>query len=304
MKVFVTGATGVLGQAAAGALLAEGHHVLGIARSADKASALAARGITPVAVSIFDPEALAEALVGCDAVCNLATSVPVGTASLRRGAWKVNDRLRLQGSRAVGEAARRAGVGTLVQESSSLLYADAGDDWIDETADLWVTRTLESSAVAETRAEAFAGVAREAVVLRFGRIVGDDATTRWMLSRARSGHGIGTGSETAWAHLVHPDDVGTSVVAALHAPTGVYNVGAEPLLRGELHSVIAEVVEREKVARFPRLVRKIAAERLEPTTRSHRVSSEKLHMATGWKPVRHSFDASWLAPLVARVMSD
>lgn len=304
MKVFVTGATGVLGQAAAAALLADGHDVVGVARNAHKAAELSAAGVTPVSVNIFDGEALRELLAGFDAVCNLATAVPVGSAGLRRGAWKVNDRVRVHGSRSVAEASRDAGVGILVQESVSFLYADGGHDWIDESSDLWVTRTLESSAVAETHAESFAGVSRQAVILRFGRIVGDDAATRWMLGRARCGHGIGMGHDSSWAHVVHPDDVGSAVVAALTAPTGVYNVGAEPVLRSELKDVIAEVVERDKVTAYPRLVQKLASERLEPMGRSHRVSSEKLHLATGWKPVWHSFDASWLAPVLPSVLHD
>ena len=41
---------------------------------------------------------------------------------------------------------------------------------------------------------------------------------------------------------------------------------------------------------MPRLVVKLAGERLELLTRSHRVSSDRFHEATGWKPLHHVFD--------------
>ena len=34
--------------------------------------------------------------------------------------------------------------------------------------------------------------------------------------------------------MIHTDDLGGAVLAALHAPSGVYNVGAEPVQRHDL----------------------------------------------------------------------
>ena len=48
MQVFVTGATGYIGAVAADTLAARSHEVLGLARSAQSASALRERGIQPV----------------------------------------------------------------------------------------------------------------------------------------------------------------------------------------------------------------------------------------------------------------
>jgi nucleoside-diphosphate-sugar epimerase len=294
VKVFVTGATGVLGRVAVRALLEDGHDVTGLARGLDKARSLEAAGAAPACVHLFDIEKLTEALCGFDAVCNLATHVPVGAAGLRRGSWRVNDRLRSEGSRSVAAAAEAAGVRRLVQESVSLLYADGGEGWITETSPLSVTRALEPAAVAESNAAAFSSASREAVVLRFGSVVGDDPATRWMLDRARAGRPIGFGQAQSWAHLVHPEDAGSAVAAALHAPGGVYNVGADPVRRGAMLGVFGEVVDRSSVGFLPRLVVKMAGERLEPFTRSHRISSAKLHEVTGWKPAHPVFDPQWI----------
>ena len=55
MKVFVAGATGVLGRATVPRLVAAGHEVWGTARSLEKADQLRAQGAAPVTVDLFDP---------------------------------------------------------------------------------------------------------------------------------------------------------------------------------------------------------------------------------------------------------
>src|SRR3954466_9373610 len=215
VRVFVTGATGVLGMSAIAALQADGHDVTGLARTGDKADVLRGVGADACAAPLFDLNALAAALDGHHAVCNLATHIPVGISGMRRGAWKVNDRLRVEGSRIVSAAARAAGVRRLVQESVSLLYADMGDEWITESSPLSVTDAVEPSAVAESNATAFASPSRAAVVLRFGALVGDDPTTRWRIAQARAGRPIGFGDPHGWMHVVHPEDAGRAVAAAI-----------------------------------------------------------------------------------------
>lgn len=299
MKVFVTGATGVLGRQTVSALLAGGHDVTGLARSDEKARSLEAIGAESATVHLFDPDALANTLSGYDAVCNLVTHIPVGAAGMRPGAWRVNNRLRIDGSKAVARAAQEAGVRHLIQESVSLLYADAGEEVITESSPLMVSRSLEPSAEAEANAARFTGCARSAVILRFGQLIGDDAMTRWLMARARSGRAIGFGVSEAWTHVLHPHDAGQAVAAALHAPAGHYNVGAPPIRRQDMLQVFGAAADRRAVRYLPGLVVKLAGERLEPLTRSHRVSSAKFHELTGWKPMYQVFDSSWMNTSIA-----
>ncbi|MGH3472792.1 MAG: NAD(P)H-binding protein, partial [Nocardioidaceae bacterium] len=77
MKVFVTGATGVLGRHAVIAMVNAGHDVAGLARCDSKAAQLRELGVTPVTAPLFDVDELAPALEGFDAVCNLVTHIPV-----------------------------------------------------------------------------------------------------------------------------------------------------------------------------------------------------------------------------------
>ena len=84
MKIFVTGATGVLGRRTVALLRASGADVTGVARTRAKGDELRALGVTPVEVSLFDRDALSAAVAGHQVVVNLATAVPTGERASRR----------------------------------------------------------------------------------------------------------------------------------------------------------------------------------------------------------------------------
>ena len=299
MKVFVTGATGVMGRSVVRSLLAAGHDVIGLARDPERAAMLDAMDVLPVRGTLFDQVRLAEAFEGCDVICNMATRMPIGWSGLRAGAWRANDRLRSEGSRIVAKAARTAGVCRLIQESVSYLYADAGDNWITESSPISVTAATEPVILAETAAEEFRDAGHESVILRFGSIIGDDGLTRWRLRRAKAGRPIGLGAPEGWTHVVHVDDIGTAVVAGLTAPSGIYNVGAEPIRRADLVVAYGRAVGATDAAFMSRLLQRLGGDRLEPLTRSQRVRSEALATAAAWRPDHPQFGTDWLLDVVS-----
>ena len=293
MKVAVTGATGVIGTSAVSALVAAGHDVTALARTPEKAALVRGLGATPVLSGLGDHEGLVGLFDGADAVCNFATSIPVGYAGARPGAWRSNDRLRIDGVRRIVAAARDAGVRRIVQESVSFLYADHGDDWVTERSPLDITPATEPATVAESQVQGYRCDSRVGVVLRFGLIVGNDAMTRWQLRSAERGRPIGMGRPDGWLHAVHTDDLGSAVTAALQAPSGVYNVGAEPVQRRDYVQGYADTVGRASVGFLGPVLSRLAGSRAEPLTRSLRVSSDHFTATTGWTPRRATFDASW-----------
>ena len=294
VKCVLTGGTGVIGRAAVTALVAAGHEVRVVCRSSSNVDCVRARGAVAVPGDLARPDSLAAAFDGADTVVNLATHVPVGGRALLPGAWRRHDLLRTDGVRAVVEAARAAGVRRVVQESVSSVYADQGDEWVTEQSPVLITASTEPAAVGESLVQEYADGLRTGVVLRLGQIVGDDPQTRHRLRAVSRGRACGVGHPSDWAHVVHTDDLGGAVLAALHAPSGVYNVGAEPVQRFDLAQGYADAVGAENGAFLGRVARWALGDRLEPLTRSLRVSSDHFAAQTGWRPLRPKFDAGWL----------
>jgi nucleoside-diphosphate-sugar epimerase len=290
VRVLLIGSTGVLGREVVPALLADGHQVTGLASSAERVAAVGALGIDPVVAPVFDAEALTSVCHGHDAVVNLATRIPAGRAMLRNRNWADNDRLRTEGSLAVARAARAAGVGVLVQEGVSLVYADGGDAELDERAPLDPAGPAMAAATAHANAESFAGEGRTAVRLRIATVHGDDAISRWMLSGVARGGPAYFGDPDGWLTAIHPSDAASGVVAALTAPSGVYNVGANPVRKSDFGRVIAEAAGARRARSLPRLLTRGF---LAVLARSQRLSSAAFTETTGWCPKRTEPAVDW-----------
>src|SRR4051794_5762215 len=133
-EIVITGCTGVIGRRAVRELLAAGHRVTGVTRSARGRERLESLGARAVEVDVFDEASLRRAFDGADAVVNLLTHIPSVDRMADPSAWDENNRLRTRASAAIARAAHAAGVKRLVQESIAFVYADGGDAWLDEDA--------------------------------------------------------------------------------------------------------------------------------------------------------------------------
>lgn len=295
MKAFLIGADETTGRSALSVLVDAGHDVVALCDSSAEAMTVAERGAAPCRAGLRDVEALADAMTGCDAVINLATRRPVGLAMVRPGAWRSHDRLARAATPRIAAAAARAGVPRLVQGSTSTLYADGGDEWIDEYSPIGITRATDAVADAEQHALEFEG---DTVLLRLGLVVGDEPMTRWLVRRARQGRPTGWGKPSAWRHVLHVDDVGTAVEAALAAPPAVYDVGAEPCRNADLALLLAQAGDRHGGRFHGPFTHRLAGARLEPFTRSHRVSSQRLADRTGWHPAYPKLTPEWFDDVV------
>ncbi|MGN6250372.1 MAG: NAD-dependent epimerase/dehydratase family protein [Marmoricola sp.] len=298
MRIVVSGGTGVIGRAAVPALVAAGHEVVLLARSAANAAAAEAMGAAVVSGDLFDPDDLAAAYDGAHAVVNLATHVPVGRAAAWPGGWREHDRLRTLGVQRVVEAADRVGVRRVVQEGVSFVYADAGEEWITEDSALEITSATEPAAVGEAHVQRFAREDRTGVVLRLGSIIGDDPMTRARLRSVVHGRPIGLGRPQCWTHVVHTDDLGSAVVAALQASSGVYNVGAEPVRQRDVVAGFAARAGARRATFLGPVLRRVVGVRVEPFGRSQRVSSARFTASTGWRPTRPVFGPDWFDAVV------
>ena len=284
MRVFVAGATGVLGGSAVRGLVAGGHTVTGIARTAAKRDALAAAGAASAAADLFDPASLRRAVAGHDVVVNLATRIPAPSAALRAKSWRENDRIRTEASRNLAEAAAAEGALRLVQEAVSFVYEDGGEGWITERQPVRADGFTASSLTATENAMSFADAYRFAVVLRLGLVYGDEPVTRWQLDRVRRGKPAVLGEPAGYLSPLTVAEAGAAVVAALAAPSGVYNVSGPPVTRAEWAAALGTAAGADGPAKYySPLATRLARRKAEPLLRSQRISSDAFHNATGWR---------------------
>jgi nucleoside-diphosphate-sugar epimerase len=287
MKVFLAGATGVLGRATVPRLVAAGHEVTAVARGPVKAERLRAQGAVPVAVDLFDAAAVRAAVEGHEAVVHMATSIPPLAKAWRATAWAANDRLRREGTRLLADAARAAGASVLVKELVCFFYPDRGSDRIDE--DVPVVREPFSAASLEaedtTRAFGDGNGERRGVVLRFGLFYSADARgIDEHLRVARLGLGPMVGRPEAYQPSIHVDDAADAVVAALDASSGTYNVADEPITKQAWNDAFADAFGLKPLRATPRLVLHLGGRKLDVLAASRRVSSARFRQATGWAP--------------------
>ena len=295
-KVFLTGATGVLGRRVLPRLVAAGHDVAAVARTPEKADAVRAAGATPVTVDLFDAVGVKGAVAGHDVVVNLATHIPSTATAALPGAWKENERIRTEASRNLVDAALATGARRFVQEALAFVYVDAGGEWVDEDAPVDGGSFNQGVHAAEAQVARFTAGGGAGVVLRFGLFHGSDSEqSRQTVALARRGIALTVGRPDAYLSIIELDDAAEAVVAALGAPAGVYNVvDDEPLTRRDYAAALAAAVGRTKPLRLPPAVAaKVGGAKTALLGRSERVRNTRFREATGWAPRSPSAREAW-----------
>ncbi|SIS19116.1 NAD-dependent epimerase/dehydratase family protein [Williamsia sterculiae] len=286
MRLFVTGGTGALGRHAVPALVGAGHDVRALARSARKAEVLRDQGAEPVSGSIVDRDALAAAFRGCDAVVNLASSIPSTTSFVRASAWDECTRVRAEGSAAIVDAALRVGVGRFIQESVVMVYRDGDDRWLDEQSAVDHYPITVGNHAAERSARRFTEAGMHGLVLRFGLFYGPGAAhSEQFVDLARRHVGFTAGRADSFQSSIYLPDATTAIVAALTAPSHLYNiVDDRPVTKRENVDALVAATGRRAWLRGPGRAAELLGTRTTSLTRSLRVSNAAFREATPWRP--------------------
>jgi nucleoside-diphosphate-sugar epimerase len=300
MKLFITGATGVLGRPVVRMLREQGHAVRALARSASNRELLLKLGAEPVRADLFHPDSLWPVLAGVDGVLHLATRIPPRTQATRRSSWEENGRIRIEGTRNLVDAALRAGVGSFLYPSVCFVYPDSGDRWISaEDTDPVLCPAMEPTLAAERQVARFSAAGGRGMVLRMGYFYGPEAESSLdTLALARRGAAILAGSGDAYYPSLWVDDAATAVVEALRAaPAGIYDIVDDtPLTRRELARAIAEAAGRPFLFRSPGwLLKLVGGSDTGFMMRSQRVSNERFCALTGWEPAMPDAREGWKA---------
>lgn len=285
-QIVITGSTGVIGRRAVREVLAAGHQVTGVTRSASGRERLEGLGAGAVEADVFDEESLRRAFDGADAVVNLLTHVPSADRMGDPSAWAENDRIRNEASAAIARAAQAAHVKRLVQESIAFVYADGGDTWLDEDAPVVEGGVATSALAAERNArELFDG---DSVVLRFGVYMGPDSgSSQAALAAARNGVSVAAGPPDAYRPTIWLEDAAAAVAAALGVPAGTYNVvDTDPATNAEIDAALARTAQVEALGATK-------GPQDGPLARSLRLSNRRLRHASGWAPRLRAATEIW-----------
>ena len=267
MRVFVAGATGVVGRQLVPQLIAAGHHVTATTRSADKAAGLQAAGADAAVVDGLDAMAVGEAVARAEpeVVIHQMTALATGF-SLRRfdRTFAVTNELRTRGIDNLLGAAQAAGVRRLIAQSyTGFPNIRTGgpikteDDPFDPDPPKVQRSTLEAIRYLE---HAVVTAPLEGIVLRYGSLYGPGASDLMVdLLRRRQVPVIGDGAGI-WSFL-HVTDAASAAVAALNqGDPGVYNVADdEPAPVREWLPVLVAAVGAKPPLRLPVWLGRLAA---------------------------------------------
>lgn len=213
MRILVAGASGVVGRRMVPLLVARGHEVSGLARSAAAAATVQRLGARPLMADVFDAAALHAAFVAArpETVVHQLTALPDSLDQIA-AALPANAHIRVEGTRHLVEAARAAGARRMVAQSIAWAYAPGPlphheNDPLDAPPDGPRRVTLDGVRTLERLVLATPGL--EGVVLRYGQFYGP---------------GTYGGEQRGGEVSVHVDAAAQAAVLAVGAPPGVYNV--------------------------------------------------------------------------------
>ncbi|MBA2506634.1 MAG: NAD(P)-dependent oxidoreductase [Thermoleophilaceae bacterium] len=295
MRIFLAGSTGVIGRRLIPLLVQAGHQVTGMTRSEAKFELLRSLGAEPVVADALDREGLAAAVAAArpEAVVHELTDIPAAMNPKKyEQEMAGNDRLRIEGTRNLVDAARAAGASRIVAQSIAFAYAPGKalrteEDPLQDTGDgSGFGRTVAALASLEESVTGAGGV-----VLRYGYFYGpgsayapDGAFAALMRKRRMPVVGNGAG---VWS-FVHVDDAASATVAALGLDgPAIFNVcDDEPMAAREWVPEFAAGVGAPKPMRVPRFVARIAAGEFAvyAMTAQPGASNLRFKKATGWEP--------------------
>jgi nucleoside-diphosphate-sugar epimerase len=296
VRIFVAGATGVLGRPLVPALVEAGHEVTGTTRRPAKIAAIEAAGATGVVCDALDRNAVLAAVREArpEVVIHQLTDLPDSLAKLRKGSPGTN-RLRSEGTRHLVDAAVAAGARRVITESIAFLYAPAGPPIADEESPVWADAPEPFGALIgalrdlERITTGTDGI--EGVVLRYGALYGpgtwyapDGDMTKQVRNRRLPIVGNG-GGRTSFLHVA--DAAAATVRAVSSGAPGVYNiVDDEPVTYRDHLPAFAELLGAKPPRHLPLWVVRLVAGAVAASalTEQRGAANARAKRELGWQP--------------------
>ncbi|MGH8867324.1 MAG: NAD-dependent epimerase/dehydratase family protein [Actinomycetes bacterium] len=303
MKVFVAGSSRALGAQLVPRLVARGHDVVGMTRTASKQGMLRAWGAQPVVADALDPDAVARVVGEAEpeAIVHQLTALS-GAMDMRHvdRYFATTNRLRTEATDHLLAAGRAVGTRRVVAQSfTGWPFAREGgpvkseDDPLDPHPPRALTSTLAAIRHVEEEVTGLQGA--EGLVLRYGFFYGpgtglsrDPEATVTASVRKRQFPLVGSGGGV-WS-FVHVEDAAAATVAALdHGEPGTYQVvDDDPAPLREWLPALSRAVDAGPPRRFPRWFGRLAAGEAATLmlTEMRGASNAKAKRELGWQPTR------------------
>lgn len=303
MKVFVAGATGVIGRPLVPQLIKAGHAVTAMTRSAERAGALRVRGADVVVCDVFDVDGVESAMAAAspEVVVHQLTALPERLDYGKPDVFDATNRVRTEGTRILVEAALAAGARRVVAQSIAFAYAPSGERVKDESAPLFTDAppplggAIQAIAELEQRVTGTHGL--EGVVLRYGMLYGPGTYHDRNGSAAAdviAGRVALVAGGTGLYSYLHVDDAASATVAAVErgAP-GIYNVvDDEPAPQHEWLPVLAAALRAD-----PPPQAAAQPPPYSPQMSLRGASNAKVKRELGWRPRYRSWREGFAASL-------
>ncbi len=259
MKVFVAGATGVLGKRLVRQFSGEGHEVVGLSRGEEGDEIIRQRGGKPHRGDILEESTLLEGARGADVLIHAATAIPTSTKPSPEE-WEQNDRIRRRGTRNLTDVATRVGARQYLQQSITWVARQPDGSAFDEESPVHPDRITQSALDGEQIARQVGEEHELRVgILRCGWFYAADAHhTRELGSRLANrrlpilGGGL-LGRNDATVSLIHVEDAaGAFLRTAETGAEGLWHiVDDRPVTVAEFLKRIARRLGVEEPYRIP-----------------------------------------------------
>ncbi len=313
MKVFVAGASGVIGRPLVRRLVAAGHHVVGMASGESGAGAIQEAGGSAVVCDALDGDAVRQAVAAADpeVVVNELTRLPrdYDTRKLDESFYGPTNRIRTVGGGNLLAAARAAGAGRFVSQSIAFIYAPEGEMVKDEegrpSTDAPAPFGDGVRAMISHERDVLEADGIEGLVLRYGWFYGPgtyyagDGSIADMVRKRR--FPVLSGSDGLFS-FVHIEDAASATLAACErGEGGIYNiVDDEPAPVAEWLPAYAEALGAKRPWKVPGFVARLLGGTAARMTLGLRgASNTKAKRELGWEPAHPSWRAGFREELLA-----
>jgi nucleoside-diphosphate-sugar epimerase len=309
MRVFVAGATGAIGKQLVPRLVAAGHEVHGMTRSASKQAMLDELGAVPVVANALDPDQVAEAVATAKPEVIVHELTAIGAVDMRHfdRAFALTSRLRTEGTDHLLSAGHAVGVRRFVAQSAVYgAYARTGSPVKSEEDPLDPSPPRETrTAVAAIRHLEHAVLdARwtEGIVLRYGAFYGPSTSMapgeeQFELVGKRKFPMVGDGGGV-WSFIHIADAAEATLAAVERGGRGVYNiVDDDPAPVAEWLPALAAELGAKKPMRVPKFVGRMFAGEVGAVfmTEIRGASNAKAKRELGWRPAHPSWRQGFTA---------